>query len=203
MTLFTMLAKHGENALVAEFGPIASNQTTGAQTLDKQPHIAFSGTSRNPHLKKICMVKSNNLRRWIDRNGLMTFWKREIGMGTVHDQGGSKTLIRKDGNLLLVALDWVKAFDSISPAGLVKAMSRFGIPYHFCSVARGIYKWRRNFSPAPPMLWHFPRLSFITFSVLDCHDDAHSKCEGYLPFEKGPSQNRRNQRIDVDMGMTP
>lgn len=43
MTLFTMLAKHGENALVAEFGPISSNQTTGAQTLHKQPHIAFSG----------------------------------------------------------------------------------------------------------------------------------------------------------------
>ena len=122
---------------------------------------------------------------------------------TVHDQGGSNTLIRKDGHLLLVALDWVKAFDSISPAGLVKAMSRFGIPYHFCSVARGIYKWRRNFSPAPPMLWHFPRLSFITFSVLGCHDDAHSRCEGYLPLEKGPSQNRRNQRIDVDMRMTP
>ena len=38
---------------------------------------------------------------------------------------------RKDGNLLLLALDWAKTFDSISPAGLVNAMSRFGIPYHF------------------------------------------------------------------------
>ena len=49
---------------------------------------------------------------------------------------------RKNGNLLLLALDWAKAFDSISPAGLVNAMSRFGIPYHFCSVVRGIYNGR-------------------------------------------------------------
>ena len=49
---------------------------------------------------------------------------------------------RKNGNLLLLALDWAKVFDSISPAGLVNAMSRFGIPYHFCSVVRGIYNGR-------------------------------------------------------------
>ena len=49
---------------------------------------------------------------------------------------------RKDGNLLLLALDWAKASDSISPAGLVNAMSRFGIPYHFCLVVRGIYNGR-------------------------------------------------------------
>ena len=48
----------------------------------------------------------------------------------------------KNGNLLLLALDWAKAFDSISPAGLVNAMSRFVIPYHFCSVVRGIYNGR-------------------------------------------------------------
>ena len=35
-----------------------------------------------------------------------------------------------------------KAFDSISPAGWVNAMSRFGIPYHFFSVVRGIYNGR-------------------------------------------------------------
>ena len=35
-----------------------------------------------------------------------------------------------------------RAFDSISPAGLVNAMSRFGIPRHFCSVVRGIYNGR-------------------------------------------------------------
>ena len=51
---------------------------------------------------------------------------------------------RKDGNFLLLALDWAKAFDSISPAGLVIAMLRFGIPYHFCSVVCGIYN-RRHF----------------------------------------------------------
>ena len=38
---------------------------------------------------------------------------------------------RKNGNLLLLALDWAKVFDSISPASLVNAMSRLGIPYFF------------------------------------------------------------------------
>ena len=49
---------------------------------------------------------------------------------------------QKNGNLLLLALDWAKAFDSISLTGLVNAMSRFGIPNHFCSVVRGIYNGR-------------------------------------------------------------
>ena len=52
---------------------------------------------------------------------------------------------RKNGNLLLLALDWAKVFDSISPAGLVNAMSRFGVPYHSCSVVRGIYNGRHPF----------------------------------------------------------
>ena len=37
-------------------------------------------------------------------------------------------------------------------------------------------RWRRNFSPAPPVLWHFSRLSFIPLSVFDRHDVAHSRC---------------------------
>ena len=46
---------------------------------------------------------------------------------------------QKNGNLLLLALDWAKMFDSISLAGLVNAMSRSGIPYHFRLVVRGIH----------------------------------------------------------------
>ena len=51
---------------------------------------------------------------------------------------------RKNRNLLLLALDWPKVFDSISPAGLVNAMSGFGIPNHFCSVVRGIYNGKHH-----------------------------------------------------------
>ena len=72
---------------------------------------------------------------------------------------------RKDGNLLLLALDWAKAFDSISPAGLVNAMSRFGIPFQFCSVVRGIYNGRHFMvrdggatSHKPPSALAFPKV---------------------------------------------
>ena len=102
---------------------------------------------------------------------------------------------RKNGNLLLLALDWAKVFDSISPTSLVNAMSRFGIPYHFCSVVCGIYNGRHlmvrdgdglragrfdstrlDFSPKPRVLWHFSRLSFIPLSVFHRPDVAHSRC---------------------------
>ena len=35
--------------------------------------------------------------------------------------------ICKDQQLLLLALDWAKAFDSVSPAALAKALLRFGL----------------------------------------------------------------------------
>ena len=48
-----------------------------------------------------------------------------------------------DGSLLLVARDWAKAFDSIDPKGLVRALERFGVPKHFVRVVTNIYTDRK------------------------------------------------------------
>ena len=37
----------------------------------------------------------------------------------------------KDGQLVLLALDWAKAFDSVSPDALLTALHRFGLPESF------------------------------------------------------------------------
>ncbi|CAE8632912.1 unnamed protein product [Polarella glacialis] len=49
------------------------------------------------------------------------------------------TNISKDRSLIMLALDWAKAFDSISPAGLILSLSRFGIPDKFLKVVQSIY----------------------------------------------------------------
>ena len=51
----------------------------------------------------------------------------------------------KNQQLMLLALDWAKAFDSVSPAALAKALSRFGVPNHFVTVVEAIYKDRQFF----------------------------------------------------------
>ena len=51
----------------------------------------------------------------------------------------------KQGKLAFVALDWAKAFDSISPSALKKAMLRFGVPAHFANIVGAIYSDRRFF----------------------------------------------------------
>ena len=93
---------------------------------------------------------------------------------------------RKNGNLLLLALDWAKVFDSISPASLINAMSRFGIPYHSCLVVSGIYDGR----PFSCMVRdegvtcrQLPQCCGISQSCLlfpflfsDCSGDAQSRC---------------------------
>ena len=42
----------------------------------------------------------------------------------------------------LLALDWRKAFDSINPDGLLLALRRFGLPEHFLTLVRAIYRDR-------------------------------------------------------------
>jgi hypothetical protein len=49
----------------------------------------------------------------------------------------------KDGSLMMIALDWAKAFDSIDPQGLLKALCRFGVPERFTKVVAAIYTERR------------------------------------------------------------
>ena len=50
---------------------------------------------------------------------------------------------RKDGKLMMLALDWAKAFDNIAPARLIIALKRFGIPDHMVSVIAAICENRR------------------------------------------------------------
>ena len=45
----------------------------------------------------------------------------------------------------MLALDWAKAFNSVSPAALAKALLRFGLPRHFVTVVEAIYKDRLFF----------------------------------------------------------
>ena len=47
--------------------------------------------------------------------------------------------LKKDHKFIMLALDWSKAFDSISPASLLQALRRFGIPQEFVSMIAGIY----------------------------------------------------------------
>ena len=49
----------------------------------------------------------------------------------------------RDGKAVFLALDWARAFDSISPDALVRALKRFGIPDDFVSMIQAIYSDRR------------------------------------------------------------
>ena len=50
---------------------------------------------------------------------------------------------RKDGFLLLLALDRSRAFDSLAPQGLLDGLRRFSIPEHMRSIIANIYSNRR------------------------------------------------------------
>ena len=54
-----------------------------------------------------------------------------------------ETLEFQNGRAILLALDWAKAFDSISPTGLSKALARFGLPRFFVEMVEAIYSERR------------------------------------------------------------
>ena len=54
-----------------------------------------------------------------------------------------QTWLASDTSIILLALDWAKAFDSISPIGLSKALRRFGIPPLFVDMIDKIYEHRR------------------------------------------------------------
>ena len=51
-----------------------------------------------------------------------------------------QTWSKHEGRLVFLALDWAKAFDSISPESLVHALLRFGLPSHVCDIVRNICK---------------------------------------------------------------
>ena len=51
----------------------------------------------------------------------------------------------KDGRVVYLALDWARAFDSISPDALAKALARFGLPVFYIDMVNAIYSNRRFF----------------------------------------------------------
>ena len=51
----------------------------------------------------------------------------------------------KDGSAVFVALDWAKAFDCISPEGLIDALRRFGLPRPFLEFIKNAYTHRQFF----------------------------------------------------------
>ena len=44
-----------------------------------------------------------------------------------------------EDSVVIVALDWAKAFDCISPEGLLDALRRFGLPSCYLSIIKNIY----------------------------------------------------------------
>ena len=53
-----------------------------------------------------------------------------------------KALASKDDALIILALDWAKAFDSISPVGFCLALAWFGINDRLVRLIRDIYSSR-------------------------------------------------------------
>ena len=49
----------------------------------------------------------------------------------------------KNGKSVFLALDWAKAFDSVSPEALANALLRFGVPQHFVEMIQAIYTERQ------------------------------------------------------------
>ena len=68
-----------------------------------------------------------------------------------------KALASKNDALIVLALDWAKAFDSICPNALCLALSRFGINARMTAIIKNIYtdrifnvKWEEKSSSYHP-----------------------------------------------------
>lgn len=79
-------------------------------------------------------------------------WKTQFGFrrgrGTndalfVARRAMERTRASRDGRLVILALDWAKAFDSMSSEALGSALRRFGIPDGFVSIVQAIFSNRQ------------------------------------------------------------
>jgi hypothetical protein len=79
-------------------------------------------------------------------------WATQYGFKSKHSTADALFLARRmieetwdkrDGRLMLLALDWAKAFDSVSPDALCESLRRFGIPREFIAMVRAIYMDRK------------------------------------------------------------
>ena len=78
-------------------------------------------------------------------------WQTRFGFKTKHGTADGVFLARclleescasQDSPLVLLALDWAKAFDSVMPDALLEALRRFGLTQEVLSAVRTIYSDR-------------------------------------------------------------
>ena len=97
------------------------------------------------------MFASMLLRRLQKAGAEQRLWPTQFGFRTGMGTTDALFLARrsleeawatKDGKAVLLALDWAKAFDSVTPEALFTALRRFGVPEGFVRMVQGIYAER-------------------------------------------------------------
>ena len=88
------------------------------------------------------------LQRLMDAGAEARIWETKFGFcsnrGTLDAIFLARRMIEeanslKERKLIMLALDWAKAFDSISPDALCKSLERFGVPPQFLKITQAIY----------------------------------------------------------------
>ena len=91
----------------------------------------------------------------------------------------------QDGGVLMLMLDWARAFDSVKPAALCHALARFGLPPEIIAMIAGIYSSRaftiRDHSGtsserADAMGGHCARMPAFAIPVHCNADSAAARC---------------------------
>ena len=92
------------------------------------------------------------LSRLVDAGAEDRLWKTQFGFRSGRGTNDALFVARralehawaiKDGKVIMLALDWAKAFDSVSPAALSSALRRLGIPDAFIKMIEAIYSQRK------------------------------------------------------------
>ena len=92
------------------------------------------------------------LQRLKDAGAEKRIWSTQFGFRTkvgtaealfVARRQIDQAWMMKSGETFMLALDWAKAFDSISPAALRISLKRFGLPDRLLSIVEAIYSDRR------------------------------------------------------------
>ncbi len=91
------------------------------------------------------------LRRLRDAGAEDRIWRTQFGFRSSRGTCDALFIARREleransekhGKSVFLALDWAKAFDSVSPDGLSDALSRFGLPESFVDMIQAIYSKR-------------------------------------------------------------
>ena len=93
-------------------------------------------------------INKRELRRLLDAGADAKIWPSQFGFrrgrGTEDALHRARRAIERawadrGGRVHLLALDWAKAFDSISPEALITSLRMFGVPCHFVNVISAVY----------------------------------------------------------------